>query len=241
MIIAKDSNGNRYDSLKLNVITDIKNNIFYCPNCDKEVMFVNSVTKIRHFRHYDDNECSSEPDTEQHTLFKKQIYDILVKAGYSCNYEVKIGNRVADIYGVGRGLKLVVECQLSPISPEELKARDYDYHKLGFETIWIFHLSNYARLIKLCHTKNNHREYAIFSLKRVERDFNGDKRIRYFDGKSLSNLKFYPQKKWTKNKNEDNYKTRGILWTDFLSDRNVIESIAKLQEKTKETKEKEYD
>jgi competence CoiA-like predicted nuclease len=240
-IIAIDSKGTKYNSLEIEDRKSIKSVKFICPNCSQKLMFVDSIIKIKHFRHYGENNCSTEPDTEQHNLFKKQIHDIMINKGYACEYEKRIGDRVADIYGEKGIIKLAVECQISPISPEELADRDYNYRTLGYETLWIFHLSNYANFLKYDCTKNNGYEFAVFSLRRVEREFNGDLRIRYFDGTDIIKIKFSSRKRWVKEEDkkefiEENYKTQGILWTALLKEerKDLINRIIKLQENNKE-------
>jgi competence protein CoiA len=51
--------------------------------------------------------------------------------------------RIADVAWVSRGL--IFEIQCSPISSEEIAARNRDYGSLGYQVIWILHDSQFNR------------------------------------------------------------------------------------------------
>ena len=248
-IIAMDINGTKFNTMEDVDIIKSKSIKLFCPNCLEELIFVDSVLKIKHFRHYGDNNCSTEPDTEQHILFKKQIHDHYINKGFKCEYEVKIGNRIADLYLEKESLKAVIECQISPISPEELKARDLNYKQLGYNTLWIFHLSNYVKYSGVNGITKSKKKYAVVSLSRVERERESYQNIKisYFDGVDILNFVFGKRvNNWghdtnvhskRKFKETTYFKTERLMWLDLTTDNygrqvdgdKVLERIIKLQ------------
>lgn len=54
-------------------------------------------------------------------------------------YEVPIGNRIVDVLGTSAsGHSLVIECQFSPITADELVSRSQDILSHGIEISWVF-------------------------------------------------------------------------------------------------------
>ena len=114
-----------------------KDTDFYCPYCgDEMIPIFPKKNIIQHFRHKN-NEAHGEPETKEHLALKKRIYEEIKahcnKKDIVVELEEKIKSRFekkfADIY-VTDGIKaLVIECQCSPISYEEMKERNKFYVK----------------------------------------------------------------------------------------------------------------
>lgn len=109
--------------------------IYYCPYCKGEMVFVNAKRKIKHFRHLS-SECKykSEPESYEHELMKYIVCYWLKKLGYNPDVEVRIGDHIADVVANN----LVVEVQVSNITLEEGIDRLITYTKNGYYTLFIF-------------------------------------------------------------------------------------------------------
>ena len=108
--------------------------IYYCPYCKGEMVFVNAKRKIRHFRHLSKCKYEYEQETLEHLLMKKVVYDWLNNLGLNADVEVKIGNHVADVVAND----LVVEVQVSNITSEVAIDRLRTYSQNGYYTLFLF-------------------------------------------------------------------------------------------------------
>ncbi len=150
--------------------------VWTCPNCEQLMSFVDIHVREKHFRHRVKSHCKPEPETKEHLSLKEWVYSWLSSAGYDCEYEEKIGNRIADItFRTKNSKKLrVVECQVSPISAMEVQQRNYDYRLNGVHDVyWILHPKNYLK---------TYQEYRrIYRLKEVESTFRFSYYFLHFD------------------------------------------------------------
>jgi len=110
-----------------------KGHRFACPECNKEMVFVDAKLKCKHFRHKRDP-CSfvSEPETEDHLEMKRLVAEAL-----NGEVEVKIGNKWADV--ACKDLSLVVEVQCSNIPMEAMVERTKEFNGQGYHVMWLFH------------------------------------------------------------------------------------------------------
>lgn len=92
-------------------------------------MFVDAIQKIKHFRHYTLCPYDTEPETETHLAMKALIKQLYPNA----ELEVRIGNRITDAL-VG---DVAIECQVSPISEQEIFERTRDYNLQGKAVCWL--------------------------------------------------------------------------------------------------------
>lgn len=79
-------------------------------------------------------------ETINHLLIKKYFYDNIPLENdlSSIELEVKIGNRIADVYiELKNGKKVIIEIQHSKISKSELIQRTKEYNKYGIHVLWI--------------------------------------------------------------------------------------------------------
>ncbi len=79
-------------------------------------------------------------ETIDHLLIKKFLYDNLplVNQVKSIEQEIKIGNRIADIYlELENGKKIVIEIQHSKINKLDLIQRTKEYNQEGIHVMWI--------------------------------------------------------------------------------------------------------
>ena len=125
MLKAKDLLNLTHISYKTNK-EYIKKILFFCPECGKRVIFIDSFEKIKHFRHKVKTLCqNSSGETQEHLEMKIAVMKILETDPLCTNFdfEIKIGDRIADVYCERQGLRFVIECQHSRLSYEAWKAR----------------------------------------------------------------------------------------------------------------------
>ncbi|MFX1393059.1 MAG: competence protein CoiA family protein [Promethearchaeota archaeon] len=85
-------------------------------------------------------ENNKHSETIDHLLIKKFFYDNIPLENdiNTIEQELKIGNRIADIYiELKNGKKVVIEIQHSRISKSELIQRTKEYTKCGVHVLWI--------------------------------------------------------------------------------------------------------
>lgn len=115
-----------------NSILNIRDKIqFSCPHCSGSMVFVNTTTCIYHFRHEVTCIYQTEPETQRHIEMKQYFASLLPGA----ITEQRVGNRIADVYLSGG---IVVECQVSHISIQEIIERTIDYNIAGHPVLWVF-------------------------------------------------------------------------------------------------------
>jgi len=149
-----------------------------CPQCDARMAFVDAVVRVRHFRHLVDRDCICEPDTEAHLIMKRQVFEMFTSEGYVCEYEVRIGHRMADMTVEQNGKRFAVRCSVHPVSVEDLQAIAQDFIACGYEPRWILLPGGYAHCVGQGETQSGY-QYAIFDLKRVERELLGSPWLTY--------------------------------------------------------------
>lgn len=149
-LIASTKEGRRLTSISesdLPYIQSIKEK-FVCPNCKGEMMFVDAMKKIKHFRHFTDCPYETEPETERHLEMKALIKHLFPSA----ILENRIGERIND--ATVPEYKVAIEVQCSNISEYEILERTHDYNSNGYSVLWIFgnrtkdELAKYRTFIK---------------------------------------------------------------------------------------------
>lgn len=100
--------------------------------------------KIWHFAHWRNTEhCSSEGETVHHLQLKDYLYRTLSKQDWvqRCELEYPIPgiDRRADVYFEFDDNKIAIECQISPITIDDLGAKLADYTRRGIHTVYAFH------------------------------------------------------------------------------------------------------
>lgn len=157
------------DFFSWNLTEDDRTLPFKCPICDDNMIPVLPQQDIiKHFRHKNE-EAHGEPETPEHLEMKNAIYNSL-----TCNepdpdikIENPVGFRIADVIMIDFGL--VIECQCSSISIEEMMSREKDYNESGYYVLWVFGGSFYenTRKYELWERRNN--IYRIQKLSAPER------------------------------------------------------------------------
>ncbi len=119
----------------------IKKGEYYCQYCKESLFFKKGRTRISHFSHYPSSECQMRKESYFHLISKYQLKKYLFeKLNMDVYTEKRIlinnGFRIADIYIPFKNL--IIEIQTSPITVQEWKNRERDYHRANYNTLWLF-------------------------------------------------------------------------------------------------------
>lgn len=130
MLIARDADGARWHGRYAERGFD-----YFCPGCGFEVTLKKGERVIHHFAHKPGADCDfATGETVRHMEMKEVIADGL---GDCAELEVPVlGRRRADVLISGNGERIVVECQHSPLSVEEVERREFDYNQVG-PMVWV--------------------------------------------------------------------------------------------------------
>ncbi len=113
-----------------------KGNDYFCLECSSRVRARSGVATRPHFYHVAATKnCSQAGKTEEHIAIQELILGQIQDAHLEMRFDA-IG-RIADVFWEEK--KLVFEVQCSPISKEEVEARNRDYESQGINVIWILY------------------------------------------------------------------------------------------------------
>jgi len=107
---------------------------YFCPHCGGEMIFVDAVKKIKHFRHKAECPFDVESESLEHEFMKYYVFNWLRKLNGDADIEVRIGEHIADVVSGD----VVVEVQASNISLETAKSRFKTYTINNYYTMWLF-------------------------------------------------------------------------------------------------------
>ena len=178
-----------------------KKDNFTCPFCGEKLIFVNSILKIKHFRHKVESNCENEPETEEHIKMKLFMMKKLNLKEH--NLEVNLKFAIADLYLFNE--KIAIEVQYSPISLEKFIDRNRNYSDNGISVLWVFHKKllkeNIHAFLRKAHelyfgriyVYHNNEIYPIHFL-RFGRDLIDSKGYLYFKNYKLKRKMIYGNK-----------------------------------------------
>ena len=172
-------------------VTPKENTQWECCHCKEKMIYVKESFngRITHFRHKTACEYNTEPESQEHLLGKKLLFDNFKLINKKL--EQRIGNHIPDLIGETKeGLKLAIEYQCSPISVEEYYERNKNYIENGYDPIWIFSKGkNYYNVesrfsqanpfstLSVCQESF---EYNIIKTKAIERQLEEDYKVIYY-------------------------------------------------------------
>lgn len=137
MLVAINQNGDNCISYKTE-----KGEIFFCPECKKEVILKKGNVKIHHFSHKKKEDCDYfENESKEHLETKMDIYEYLLKQPNvtKCEMERRLKGVRPDVsFCLDGKTYIAVEIQKSSIPCDIIKQRMKRYTKLGIHLIWIF-------------------------------------------------------------------------------------------------------
>ena len=187
---------------------------FICPHCFEELIFVNGVKVITHFRHKIESNCSSEPETPIHLEMKSYIKEFFNLTDEEIEY-TKLSNKGFKPDGFIIEKNIALEVQHSITSKEEFIQRNEKFSKNNISVLWIFDkeivTENPSAMIRKAHEIYFGRVYAY------------DKNI-----KKIIPIHFHPTKRWIPEFNGHGgyykfYKTRKILQENIpIKNNNLI-------------------
>lgn len=115
-----------------------KHQDYQCVECRQIVRLRRGIHRKAHYYHIQPNRiCKQHTKGMPHLMLQQFLQNILPEgeAELECRF-ASIG-RIADV--AWHPKKLIYEIQCSPISAEEIKARNQSFASLGYQIVWIFH------------------------------------------------------------------------------------------------------
>lgn len=123
---------------------------FYCPACAEQVIPKLGSKRIWHFSHQSDAKClaGGEPETNDHLLGKKLLYEWLLRQQINASLEHYIASikQRPDILIEHAGRQYAIEFQCSLIDEQLFLKRTNQYRKLSITPIWILGGNRLKRL-----------------------------------------------------------------------------------------------
>lgn len=110
---------------------------YLCPECRTQVRARGGPSRQTHFYHPTlPKSCRQHQKSEEHLQLQLKLVTAI---GTGAQIEARFDTiqRIADV--AWHTKKIVFEIQRSAISLEEVKERNLDYKKVGYEVIWILH------------------------------------------------------------------------------------------------------
>ena len=120
----------------------IKGHDYFCPECRGRVRRRGGLRRQDHFFHIDGtSRCRQNGKSLRH--IQVQLFFLSTIPNGECRLEHPFPQirRIADVFWEKEGLVFEVQC--SPISPEEVLARNRDYASVGVRPVWILHDHRY--------------------------------------------------------------------------------------------------
>jgi competence protein CoiA len=121
-----------------------KHQDYLCIECQQIVRLRRGIHRTAHYYHLQPNrKCRQDGKGMPHLQLQYYLKNHLPESEVEleCRFP-KIG-RIADV--AWHPQKIIYEIQCSPISSEEINARNADYASVGYQVIWIFHDSRYNK------------------------------------------------------------------------------------------------
>ena len=114
---------------------------YLCPECGALVGLRLGARKAPHFAHYVTSRCTlAEPEGPRHRALKRLCKRFF--APLPVVWEAAVGERRVDALV---GARFVVECQCSPLSPRDWRARSENHHRHGFPVLWLWDVKRLCR------------------------------------------------------------------------------------------------
>ncbi len=132
-LYALDCDGTKVHALKAHKQTN-----YTCLECGDPVRLRSGLLRRGHFFHLGSQRtCGLSHKSIEHIQVQEYLLQQFEES--TCTLEKPFPRiaRIADV--VWETEKLIFEVQCSPISPEEIEARNKDYLSEGYTVIWIFH------------------------------------------------------------------------------------------------------
>ena len=118
---------------------------YQCFECQQIVRLRGGPQRQRHFYHLEPTSfCRQHQKGPVHLQLQSYFLQQLPKGDCQLEYSFPSIRRIADVAWLSQ--KIVFEIQFSPITSEELLARNQDYQKMGWKVVWILHDQRYNQV-----------------------------------------------------------------------------------------------
>ena len=119
-----------------------KHQDYQCVECRQTVRLRRGIHRKAHYYHIQPNRiCKQHAKGMPHLMLQQFLQNILPDGEAELECQFASISRIADV--VWHPKKLIYEIQCSPISAEEIKARNQSYASVGYQVVWIFHDERY--------------------------------------------------------------------------------------------------
>lgn len=117
---------------------------YICPECGALVRVRSGPHRQIHFYHPSrPKNCRQHQKSEEHLQLQLKLLRLIGAEQGQLECHFTSINRIADVAWHER--KIIFEIQCSPISLEEVRARNRDYSNLGYQVIWILHTKQFNK------------------------------------------------------------------------------------------------
>lgn len=121
-----------------------KHQDYYCLECQQIVRLRRGIHRKAHYFHIQPNRtCRLHAKGMPHLMLQQHLKNILPDGEVELECQFASIGRIADV--AWHSMRLVYEIQCSPISAEEIRARNKAYASLGYQVVWIFHDDRYNK------------------------------------------------------------------------------------------------
>lgn len=119
-----------------------KHQDYLCVECRQTVRLRRGIHRKAHYYHTEPNRiCRQNAKGMPHLMLQQFLQNILPDGETELECQFPSISRIADV--AWHPKKIIYEIQCSPISSEEIKARNQNYASLGYQVVWIFHDERY--------------------------------------------------------------------------------------------------
>lgn len=117
--------------------------LYSCPECAAPLRLRRGPLRKSHFYHVKQTPCRQSGKSLTHLNIQYALQKQLLPETIYLEHRFPEIGRIADLFWPAQ--KLIFEVQVSPISAAEVKARNRDYHQIGFQVVWILHDRQFNR------------------------------------------------------------------------------------------------
>lgn len=115
---------------------------YFCPECQGLLRLRGGFQRQKHFYHLETpRHCRQSGKSGRHLALQFYFLENLPAGECLLEHRFESIRRIADVVWLPK--KIAFEIQCSPITAEEVAARNRDYASVGFQVVWILHDRRY--------------------------------------------------------------------------------------------------
>lgn len=119
---------------------------YLCLECGTHLRVRSGIHRQKHFYHLESiRSCSLRKKGMAHLQLQNHLYELLPSGDCHLEHRFAEINRIADVVWMSK--KIVFEIQCSPISAQEIEARNQAYLNFGWRIVWILHDKRYNKQV----------------------------------------------------------------------------------------------